>query len=70
MLDKLPPAVRHFSLMLIAALLAWGVDTLPRLNIDPILASLCGAVLTMVIAYVTPLTRQYGVGSGTDGTGP
>ena len=61
MLDKLPASIRHFSLLLIAAILAWIVQGIP--NIDPILGSLLGALATFALVYVTPLTRQYGVGS-------
>jgi len=61
MLDKLPAPVRHFSLLLIAAVLAWAAQGIP--NVDPILGSLIGAIATFGIAYITPLTRQYGVGA-------
>ena len=62
MLDKLPAPVRHSALMLLSALLAWAVEALPGLNLPPIWAGIAGVVITQAIAFVTPLTKQYGVG--------
>lgn len=62
MLDKLPAPVRHSALMLISALLAWAVEVLPGLDISPIFSGIIGVVLAQAIAYLTPLTKQYGVG--------
>lgn len=64
MLDKLSPAARHLALLVISAVLGWaGTDLVPSLQgNNPIIATLVGALVTMLIAYVTPLTRQYGVG--------
>ena len=62
MLDRFPPAVRHLLLMLLAAVLTWlSMDFVP--NITGPLAAVGGAVVSILLAWVTPLTRQYGVGS-------
>ena len=63
MLDALSPEARHLALLLLGALLAWGTATVPALGWDPLLASLAGAFLTAALAWFTPLTRQYGIGS-------
>lgn len=62
MLDKLPAEVRHFILMLISALVAWGIESIPSFDLSPAVAGLAGVVLTQIAAFLTPLTRQYGVG--------
>lgn len=62
MLDKFPAPVRHSALMLISALLGWASTSLSGASIDPMVGSVIGIALTQAIAYVTPLTKQYGVG--------
>lgn len=62
MLDRLTAEQRHFALLLIAAALAWLSTNVPNLDVDPLGASLIGALATAALAYVTPLTRQYGIG--------
>lgn len=62
MLDRLTAEQRHVSLLLIGAGLAWASTELPGLDIDPLAASLIGALATAALAYITPLTRQYGIG--------
>jgi hypothetical protein len=62
MLDKLSAEQRHLALLLIGAALAWLSTNIPNLDVDPLGASLIGALATAALAYVTPLTRQYGVG--------
>lgn len=64
MLDRLSAEQRHLALLLIAAALAWLATNVPNLNVDPLGASLIGALATAALAYVTPLTRQYGIGKG------
>lgn len=63
MLDKFPAPVRHSALMLISALLGWASTALAGLDIDPLFASILGVVLAQALAYVTPLTKQYGIGA-------
>ena len=65
MLDKLSPEARHVTLLLIAAALTWVVVELPGLDVPAIAASLFGAIATAALAYLTPLTRQYGIGHDT-----
>ena len=63
MLDRLPAPVRHFALMLAAALVAWGIDSVNSLGLSPLQAGIAGVILTQIAAYLTPLTKQYGIGS-------
>ena len=63
MLDKLNPEARHIVLILIVVSLTWLAASIPALNLDPLWAPLAGAAVTALLAYFTPLTRQYGVGS-------
>ncbi len=62
MLDQLSPEARHLILLLIGALIAWASTELPT-QLDPLPASLVGAVTTVALAWLTPLTRQYGIGA-------
>lgn len=63
MLDKLNPELRHLILMLLVPVLGYlSATVVPSLD-DPMWAGLAGVALTALIAYFTPLTRQYGVGS-------
>jgi hypothetical protein len=65
MLDKLPAFARHFALLVLAAALTVaGAEVVPALQDQGGVAAVVGALLTALIAYLTPLTRQYGVGSG------
>lgn len=61
MLDRLSPEQRHLALLLIGALIAWASTELP-MHVSPLAASLIGALGAALTAYITPLTRQYGVG--------
>jgi len=64
MLDKMPAQWRHLLLMLLVPVLAYvASDVVPQLGIHPLVAGLVGVVLAQLIAYFTPLTRQYGIGS-------
>lgn len=71
MLDSLPPVLRHLVLLLIAAVLTavaqWvGTDLGGVIaQYAPALAPVAGLIVTVVLAVLTPLTRQYGVGSTT-----
>ena len=62
MLDKLSPEARHLVLLLIGGLIAWASTELPT-RLEPLPASLVGAVTTVALAWLTPLTRQYGLGA-------
>ena len=64
MLDRLSPELRHLILMLLVPVLGYiSAQVVPAWISDPVLAGLAGVVLTALIAYFTPLTRQYGSGS-------
>ena len=68
MLDSLPPLVRHILLMLLATALSWaGTDLIPWLNGQPGWGALAGTLAAALLAYVLPITSQYGLG---DGGGP
>ena len=62
MLDKLSPEARHLMLLLIGAVIAWSSTELPT-KLDPLAASLLGAITTAALAWLTPITRQYGIGT-------
>jgi hypothetical protein len=62
MLDKLSPEARHLMLLLIGAVIAWASTELP-MHLDPLPASLLGAFTTVALAWLTPLTKQYGIGA-------
>lgn len=62
MLDKLSPEARHLVLLLIGGLIAWASTELPT-RLEPLPASLVGAFTTVALAWLTPLTRQYGLGA-------
>lgn len=62
MLDKLPAEYRHLTLILIVVVLSWAATTIPVLDLDPLIAPLAAAVVTALLAYFTPLIREYGVG--------
>jgi hypothetical protein len=50
--------------MLLVPILGYASSQIvPAWISDPVLAGLAGVVLTALIAYFTPLTRQYGVGA-------
>jgi len=61
--DALPPAVRHVLLVLIASGLAaglpWVALNYTTWNLPPQALWVIGALLPVVIAWVTPLTSQY-----------
>jgi hypothetical protein len=68
MLDRLSPELRHLILILLVPVLGYlSAELVPAWISDPILAGLAGVVLTALIAYFTPLTRQYGVGADKEG---
>ena len=62
MLDKLSPEARHLVLLLIGGLIAWASTELPT-RLEPLPASLVGAFTTILLTWLTPLTRQYGIGA-------
>lgn len=64
MIDHWPPLWRHLALLVLGALLSWAsADLIPVLSGQSGWVGAVGAVLTVLIAILTPLTRQYGVGS-------
>jgi len=66
MLDKIPAEARHILIMLLAAVLGWASDNILNLGLPPLVASLAGVVVGTLILWITPLTRQYGIGKDTD----
>jgi len=64
MLDRYAPLVRHLALLILMAVLTWaGTELVPSLQDQGGAAAIIAALLTAALAYFTPLTRQYGVGS-------
>lgn len=66
MLDRLPPLWRHFAFMVLPVIVAWaGTELVPTLEVThPAVAGLVGVIVTVLAAVLTPLTNQYGTGSG------
>lgn len=63
-LDKLPPYVRHLVFALVSALLAWaGTDLVPVLKDQPGWGAVAASFVTVLVAALLPVTRQYGVGA-------
>lgn len=64
MLDKLSPEIRHLILITFTALVTWaGTDFVPLVKDTPHYGPIMAVLLTTLITYLTPITRQYGVGS-------
>lgn len=63
MLDYLPAPVRHSLIALAGALLSWAAAELPNWNVSAPLTMIIGTAITIAATYLTPLTRQYGVGA-------
>jgi hypothetical protein len=66
MLDRIPAEARHIFIMLLAAVLGWASDNVLNLGLPPLVASLAGVVVGTLILWVTPMTRQYGIGKDTN----
>lgn len=75
MLDKLSPFARHLALLVLAAVLtavaSWVQTDLTGVLAETALAPFAGVIVTVLLAVLTPLTRQYGAGrpDGGDGEG-
>ena len=63
MLDNLSPAMRHLALLALAGVLSFLATNIDLLGLPGGVAGVVGPLLTAVLAALTPLTRQYGVGS-------
>ena len=72
--DRLPAPLRHTLLMLSATAIGAGIDWLSKnqgsitTHVGPAWSGIVGTAITLLIAYITPLTRQYGVGANTGNT--
>ena len=65
MLDRLKPLVRHLLILLSTVVLAWVTqEVVPDLQDQGGTAALAGGFITALLLYLTPLTRQYGIGKG------
>lgn len=63
MLDKLPPWARHLFFAITPAILGWiSSDIVPALEGKGEIAALAASLITVLVAAITPLTRQYGTG--------
>jgi hypothetical protein len=67
-LDRLPAQLRHLILIVAPILLGWvASDVVPFVQAkNPVAAYLIGSLVTAALAWFTPATRQYGVGSGAE----
>jgi hypothetical protein len=67
MLDWLPASLRHAILVaagiVFSALIQWVQSDYTNWNLPPAAVALLGFALPMAINYLTPITRQYGLGS-------
>mgnify|MGYP000031032836 CR=1 FL=1 len=74
MLDKLSPFLRHLALLVIMAVLtavvSWIQTDLSGVLAETALAPVAGVIVTVLLAVLTPLVRQYGVGRPDAGDGP
>ena len=62
MLDSLSPQLRHAVILFGGAVLTWLSS---KVNVIPVdVRPFASAVLAIVTLAWTPITRQYGVGSG------
>lgn len=66
-LDRLPASVRHAVLVaagiVFTAIIQWAQTDYTNWGLPPQVVALLGFAIPMVLNYLTPLTRQYGVGS-------
>lgn len=61
---SLSPEVRHAIVVIVSAMLAWAASVaVPFLNGQTGLTAALGAVLTAILAVLTPAVQAYGVGS-------
>lgn len=61
--DRLPVVAQHLIVLVLSAVLGWGAtDFVPFLqDRSPLVAGLVGALLTVLISALTPITNSYGV---------
>lgn len=68
MLDRLPASVRHAILVaagiVFTALIQWVQTDYTNWGLPAPAVAILGFAIPMAVNYLTPLTRQYGVGSG------
>lgn len=62
MIDDLKPAGQMFWLLGLCTLATALLGSLPELGLPAWGTALAGACLTAVVAWLTPFTRQFGVG--------
>jgi hypothetical protein len=66
-LDRLPASVRHFLFSVGAILALAGLDWLQAnyttLNIPQPIIGIIAMLIPVAVAYLTPITNQYGVGA-------
>jgi len=64
-LDSLSPALRHFVLILVGAVItaALANQDVVLAHVPTALVPVAGALIAVFATYITPFTAQYGVGS-------
>lgn len=65
MLDTLTASRRHLALLMLGAVISALATNLGLLGLPAGWESAVGALLAWLVAWGTPLIKQYGVGSGT-----
>lgn len=61
MLDRLSPAQRHAALLAIAGVLGFIATNIDLFGLPDNIKAVVVPAVTFLVAYVTPLTNQYGV---------
>jgi hypothetical protein len=61
-LDNLAPLFRHLALVALAAVLTVVSQNVDAFGLSDSVKPIVAALVTIGVAWVTPLTRQYGVG--------
>lgn len=68
MLDRFSPAQRHAALLAIAAVLGFVATNIDLFGLPDNVKAVLAPVVTFLLAYVTPLTNQYGASKLAEGT--
>jgi len=62
-LDRMPAALRHAIIGLAAAVLAYATANYTSWGLNEAAYPIIGALLTVLVLWITPASQQYGVGS-------
>lgn len=62
-MSSIPAPIRHFLLVVLAAVLTGLAELLPQVNISATVLPFLTAGIAYALAWVTPLVQSYGIGS-------